>query len=98
MVLDPVVKWLNKHNLSSAQHLPVLRALGVNRLADLASLRGLVLPDLFSSIEWSLSFSWLPTALPCAPRCTAVKGALYKAINAEHDGAQGGHQKSRDEL
>ena len=78
----PLRKWLGTRELDVEQHLPVLHALGVVRLADLSPLRGIEMRDLFSDIAWSLSMGWLPTSLPCAPRCSAVKAALYKAINA----------------
>ena len=81
---DPMMRrWLRAHELSETQHLPVLQALGVDRLADVRILCGLTMDELFSDIAWSLWTAWLPTSLPCAPRCSVVKVALYKAINAE---------------
>ena len=89
---DPLRRWLLTCELSNTQHLPVLQALGVNRLTDLRSLCGLTMQDLYSDIAWSLSMSWLPTSMPCAPRCTTVKADVYKAINAECASTKGGAQ------
>ena len=79
---DPMRRWLRAHELSETQHLPVLQSLGVDRLADLRILCGLTMDELFSDIAW--------TSLPCAPRCSVVKVALYKAINAECVPTRGG--------
>ena len=87
---DPMRRWLRAHELSETQHLPVLQALGVDRLADVRILCGLTMDELFSDIAWSLWTAWLPTSLPCAPRCSVVKVAVYKAINAECVPTRGG--------
>ena len=87
---DPMRRWLQAHELSETQHLPVLQALGVDRLADVRILCGLTMDELFSDIAWSLWTAWLPTSLPCAPRCSVVKVAVYKAINAECVPTRGG--------
>ena len=87
---DPMRRWLRAHELSETQHLPVLQALGVDRLADVRILCGLTMDELFSDIAWSLWTAWLPTSLPCAPRCSVVKVAVYKAINAECVPTKGG--------
>ena len=79
---DPMRRWLRAHELSETQHLPVLQALGVDRLADVRILCGLTMDELFSDIAW--------TSLPCAPRCSVVKVAVYKAINAECVPTKGG--------
>ena len=79
---DPMRRWLRAHELSETQHLPVLQALGVDQLADLRILCGLTMDELFSDIAW--------TSLPCAPRCSVVKVAVYKAINAECVPTKGG--------
>ena len=87
---DPMRRWLRAHGLSETQHLPVLQALGVDQLADVRILCGLTMDELFSDIAWSLWTAWLPTSLPCAPRCSVVKVAVYKAINAECVPTRGG--------
>ena len=87
---DPMRRWLRAHGLSETQHLPVLQALGVDQLADVRILCGLTMDELFSDIAWSLWTAWLPTSLPCAPRCSVVKVAVYKAINAECVPTKGG--------
>ena len=51
---DPMRRWLRAHELSETQHLPVLQALGVDRLADVRILCGLTMDELFSDIAWSL--------------------------------------------
>ena len=82
LISDPMRRWLRAHELSETQHLPVLQALGVDRLADVRILCGLTMDELFSDIAW--------TSLPCAPRCSVVKVAVYKAINAECVPTKGG--------
>ena len=80
---DPMMRrWLRAHELSETQHLPVLQALGVDQLADVRILCGLTMDELFSDIAW--------TSLPCSPRCSVVKDAVYKAINAECVPTKGG--------
>ena len=81
--VDPLMRWLKASGMSNTEHLPLLQALRVNRRADLQLLCGQTMEELFSSLAWSLSMSWLPTSLPCAPSCETVTGALYKAINGE---------------
>ena len=79
---DPLRQWLRAHELSETEHLPVLQSLGVDRLADVRILCGLTMDELFSDIAW--------TSMPCAPRCSVVKVAVYKAINAECVPTKGG--------
>ena len=79
---DPLRRWLRAHELSETQHLPLLQSLGVDRLADVSILCGLTMDELFSDIAW--------TSMPCAPRCSVVKVAVHKAINAECVPTKGG--------
>ena len=82
---DPLRRWLRAHELSETQHLPLLHSLGVDRLADVSILCGLTMDELFSDmgfLAWAL--------LPCAPRCSVVKVAVHKAINAECVPTKGG--------
>ena len=79
---DPLRQWLRAHELSETEHLPVLQSLGVDRLADVRILCGLTMDELFSDIAW--------TSMPCAPRCSVVKVAVHKAINAECAPTKGG--------
>ena len=82
---DPLRRWLRAHELSETQHLPLLHSLGVDRLADVSVLCGLTMDELFSDMG---SQAW--ALLPCAPRCSVVKTAVHKAINAECVPTKGG--------
>jgi hypothetical protein len=73
-----LLKWLDAHQLSATAHLPLLAALGVQRVSgrvgSLQPLRHLSFADLSAELAAS------GAKLPCAPTCAADKAALFAAL------------------
>ena len=78
---DPINKWLLENNFEIAEYLPILSSLGVKKLKDINNLKNINIDSLFSPIEWSLTYSWLPTAYLCTPNCKQHKINLFRLIN-----------------
>ena len=75
-----LLTWIGRHGLSVAEHLPLLRALGVKRvngrIGSLKPLRQLTFGELSKEIL-------ADTSLPCYPHCTADKAAIYEALQED---------------
>ena len=71
-----LLRWLSAHELTEAAHLPILRALGVQRVSgtvgSLAPLQLLSFSELSAELQGA--------ALPCSPTCAADKAAVYQAL------------------
>jgi hypothetical protein len=71
-----LLRWLSAHELTEAAHLPILRALGVQRVSgtvgSLAPLQLLSFSELSAELQGA--------ALPCSPTCAADKAAVYPAL------------------
>jgi hypothetical protein len=71
-----LLRWLSAHELTEAAHLPILRALGVQRVSgtvgSLAPLQLLGFSELSAELQGA--------ALPCSPACAADKAAVYQAL------------------
>lgn len=78
---DPLTQLLKKYNYEIEYYKPILKALGVKKISDINKLKGINKKNLFQNIEWSLSYSWLPTSFLCAPNCDQYKINLIRLIN-----------------
>jgi hypothetical protein len=80
-----VLAWLAAHHLSEVTHLPLLTALGVQRVSgrhgSLGPLKWLAFADLSEEIERGATKGQV--TLPCAPRCAADKAALFEVLQEE---------------
>ena len=71
-----LLRWLSAHELTEAAHLPILRALGVQRVSG--TVGSLAPLQLLSYAELSAELQGAP--LPCSPTCAADKAAVYQAL------------------
>ena len=78
---NPVDKWLLDNNFELTEYKPIIERLGINKLSDIDNFKGKTKSELFSPIEWSLNYNWLPTSFPCTPNCTQHKINLVRLIN-----------------
>ncbi len=78
---NPINKLLRENNLKIDEYKPILKALGVNKLYQIDSLKNKNIIDLFYPIEWSLTYTWLPSSFPCTPNCFQQKINLFNLIN-----------------
>ena len=75
-----LLRWLSAHELTEAAHLPILRALGVQRVSG--TVGSLAPLQLLSYAELSAELQGAP--LPCSPTCAADKAAVYQALQGSN--------------